>query len=236
MNLYSALVFDAKQSNGWISVDQYFLGAKPAMRSPEIGGNNLKIAVGALIYDYAGSDDTSGNVISCRCVTRQDDQQDARGEKLYGDLMFDADPGGSAGTGVGVDLIVLADYGTTTVNTQLFTAAGRSQTPVDLSTTGLGYLSRTFGLDVQWTGSGAPTTLYQYVYSYVPKPEILQSSCARQDRRRILGRKVPARVLYRVQYVQPGEDDQCPSRRRQAGKPAHCDDRVYGQHGVEYTA
>src|ERR1035437_2325984 len=95
VNKYRTAVFDSKQAQGWVSFDAYFVtGASPVMRSSEIGANNLKMAVGNTLYDWTGADD-SGNAILCQLVTKQDDCGDERAQKLYGDFMFDPDPGGS---------------------------------------------------------------------------------------------------------------------------------------------
>lgn len=175
VNHYLTAVFDARQSGGWISFDLYFGpptgpgNVGPISRSSEIAANNLKVAVAGEIYDFGGADD-SGDAISCTLITKQDDCGDERGQKLYGDLMFDADPGGAAA------LVVtpLYDYGTSTAaSVTTLTGAGRAQTTTELSSTGLGILSRTLGFKVTWTQAGAATTLYQYVFSYVPKPEVI---------------------------------------------------------------
>ena len=166
-------VYDSKQAQGWVSFDTYFVtGPSPVMRSSEIGANNLKVAVGGQIYDWTGADD-AGNAIACQLTTKQDDCGDERGQKLYGDLMIDLDPGGTgASSGAGVVVVPRDGYGGTALPATAFKTAGRAQYPMELSSTGLGVLSRTFGLDLQWAASGAPVVLYQYVFAYVPKPEI----------------------------------------------------------------
>jgi len=173
-NWYTTLVFDAREAKGWVSFDAYSGGTAgfPTSRMTEIGANNLKMSFGNTIYNFTGVND-NGSAILSTVITKQDDQGDARGEKLYGDLMFDVDPGGSGGV-LGVIVAPLVAYGATSTPTAstAFTVSGRQQGVVKFSTDGLGVLSRTFGLEIQWTATGAATTLYQYVLDWVPKPEI----------------------------------------------------------------
>lgn len=172
-NRYSTLVYDTKEAGGWVSLDQLFAtGAAPQARGIEIAGNNLLVSSGSNLYSAVGSDD-AGTAILGRLVTKQDDQGDTRGEKLYADVYVDLDPGGSGGVS-GVQVIPRINYAVTALNSNSFTVSGRAQHTIDLSPgaspTGLGLLSRTFGLDFQWTGQGSPVILYGYSFSYVPKP------------------------------------------------------------------
>ena len=170
---YNTLVFDSKQANGWVSLDQYSNGSsgissKPVARGIEIGASNMKVAVGNALLDYTGSTD-AGSAISCRLVTRQDDLGDSRTQKLYGDYMFDAAAGNAAG---GISITPIVDYGNTFLGLFGVGTAARTQNVFSTVLNGLGTLSLSFGLNVTWTAGSTPTTLYQYDYSFVPKPEL----------------------------------------------------------------
>lgn len=171
-NVYRTAVYDARQSGGWVSFDTYLVdGSNPVSRTSEIAANNLKISLGGHIYDWGKTAvNDAGTKISVRVVTKQDDCDDARGSKLFGDFMTDVDPGGATGADK-LNITAWTDYGTTQLLTQTYSGAGRVQTPVSVDAAGLGVLSRTFGLDISWNQVGAATIIYQYVFDYVPKPE-----------------------------------------------------------------
>jgi hypothetical protein len=179
--VYNTLVFDSKQGDGgWISVDHYFVLADPGgpvARCPEVGGpgttspgssqapgNNLKMSVAGVILDYGGALD-SGNRAVCAVLTKQDDLGDSRAQKLFGDFMMDA----TAGTSGGISITPYINLGVTALTTQNFTTSSRAQTPIDLATNGLGFLSNTFGLLFSWNQDSS-AALYQYNFSFVPKP------------------------------------------------------------------
>jgi len=173
---YLSLVYDSKQAEGWVSVDDYDTQA-PLCRGLEIGANNLKVALGSGLYDYAGSDHNAhsdaGSAIACRFYTRQDDMGEARLEKLFGDFALDAATNGSALT-----VIPKFDQGTASTDTLTVAAVtGRAQHPLDFIATStspsLGRLSLTMGLDITWTvNATTPPILFQWIPSFVLKPEL----------------------------------------------------------------
>lgn len=186
-NVYNTLVFDPKETGGWVSVDQYSNGgastigvvcSKPVCRGIEIASSSIvtgailsgmKLGVGAYVLDYTGADD-AGHGMSCRLITRQDDLGDARAQKLYGDTMVDLIAGTTSG-GVLIDQLI--NYGTTSIGTQtIANNNNRGQTVFATTSTGLGSLSLTYGLDITWDAFTTVPVLYQYEVAYVPKPEL----------------------------------------------------------------
>lgn len=172
-NVYHTLVFDSKQCKGWVSLDQYSNGvaaatASPVCRGIEIAANNMKLGVGNWILDYTGTND-AGIAVPCRLITRQDDQGDPRGLKLYGDYMFDALAGNASG---GISVIPRVAAAIVSLPTATITDATRTQNVFATQSTGLGALYTTFGFDITWTNGSSPVILYQYEIAYVPKPEV----------------------------------------------------------------
>lgn len=168
-NVYYTLVYDTKTVNGWMSLDKFGTGTNPMVRGIEIAANNMKVGRAALIHDYTGTSD-NGTDIACVMFTRQDTCGDARAEKLFGDFMVDLDAGLAAAPGVTV--FPLVDYGANTTGTSVaYTNTSRSRFTQDLTATGLGYLSKTFGFYAAWTGGAAPASLYGYTFAFVPKPD-----------------------------------------------------------------
>ncbi len=178
--VYNTLVFDPKETGGWVSVDQYSTDSSlpcvaPVCRGIEIASSSvistnvvsgMKVGVGPIVLDYTGATD-GGTPFPCRVFTRQDDLGDTRTLKLYGDYMFDA----SAGNG-SLSVIPVLSIGGVFQPTQTITNANRTQNIYTTSTSGLGILSNTFGFDVQWNSSTTAGILYLYEYTYVPKPEL----------------------------------------------------------------
>ena len=170
---FSTLVFDSKQANGWVSVDQYSDGATiaahPVSRGIEIAGSNMMVAVSNGLSSYTGTTDL-GTTIPCRLVTRQDDLGDPRIQKLWGDYMFDA----AAGTIGNVTITPLLNYGLNAGQVQTFAAPSRTQQIYPLSANGLGSLTSSFGFDLSWNAISAAdkTRLYQFELGFVPKPEL----------------------------------------------------------------
>ncbi len=168
---WATLVFDSKNVQGWVSVDAY-LGANaylsPISRMTEIGANNMKLWFGGKIYDYSTmvgtATDDAGTGIASRVITRADDSGDIRAQKLYGDIFFDANPNSHT-----VTVNILDFLHTNVIISPTVAQATRTGQYLDLTAGGLGALSNTLGLDITWTGAG--TTLYQWQYSFVPKPE-----------------------------------------------------------------
>lgn len=167
-NVYFTLVFDTKTVNGWMSLDEFSTGTIPMARGIEIAANNMKVGRGPLIHDYTGITDNS-TAINCTMFTRQDDCSDPRAEKLFGDFMVDITPG----LAPGVNVFPLVDYGANSTGTSVSYGAltTRAQFTQDLTATGLGYLSRTFGFYAVWDGTANAASLYGYTFSFVPKPE-----------------------------------------------------------------
>jgi hypothetical protein len=164
---YHALVYDAKESGGWVSLDQYLGGfgtvsGKPMTRCNEIAANNMKLGLGSEFLDYAGTQDSS-HTIPCRFTTRADDLGDSRVLKLYGDYTIDA-----ATNGAGVSCTTWLNNFTNKQATGSVTNSVRTQGIINLGS-GLGVLGRNHGLDFTWDAT-AIVTLYEYSYSYVPKP------------------------------------------------------------------
>lgn len=166
-NVYSSLVFDSHMG-GWVSLDQY-AGAAPVSRAPEVAGNNLKMGVGGILYDYGGVTDGGTTIIS-RLVTRQDDLGDPKTLKLWGDYMLDV---AASATSNAFYSMPRTDYGNGVLNQSNLIGATRQQRDLEIAAgavNGLGILSVSFGLDLLWTPAGS--MLYQYVPTWVPKPEI----------------------------------------------------------------
>lgn len=166
---YNTLVHDTKECNGWVSVDQYTpTGGSNAQESVgrgiEIAGNNMFVAVGGELMTYSGSTD-GGNTIACRFTTRSDDLGDPRTVKLYGDYMLDANTGNAA-----VAVYTWANNYTASAANTTVTTSIRIQTVLDL-TSGLGIMATSHAMDFRWN-STAPVILYQWAYSFVPKPEV----------------------------------------------------------------
>lgn len=168
-NVYFTLVYDTKTVNGWVSLDQFNTGLDPIVRGIEIAANNMKVGRGPLVHNYTGTTDNGAN-ITCVVFTRQDDCGDPRAEKLFGDFMVDLDAGLAAAPGITVFPIV--DYGATATGVSVaYTNSSRSRFTQDLTTTGLGYLSKTFGFYGIWIAGAAPASLYGYTFTFVPKPD-----------------------------------------------------------------
>jgi hypothetical protein len=182
---YATLVYDSKQAKGWVSIDLFglddagalgYVNTKPTSRAFEIGGfkvpggsewynaNNLLVGCGNQLYNYGGTTD-NGNAIFCRLITRAEDMGDPRLQKLWGDYILDCNPGGNT-----VHTAARTDFSIDTVVAESLAGSARDQFVVDFNL-GLGLLSPTFALDVDWTGAGV-SYLYQYQPSFVPKPEI----------------------------------------------------------------
>lgn len=187
LTTYATLVYDSKVTKGWVSIDIFALEStaiglvnkKPISRAFEIGGynyntnnelviaNNLMVGVGPKLYTYTAGTSDNGGAISCRLVTRAEDLGDPRIQKLWGDYILDANPGGNTLTAQ-----IRLDFNTSTsLSAGTVTGSSRAQTVMDFSS-GLGTLAPTFALDLTWTTTGANTYLYQYQPSYVAKPEI----------------------------------------------------------------
>lgn len=170
---YGTLVYDAKQAQGWVSLDVYGVTAGAISRTTEIAANNMKVAIGSTIYDYGtmvGShSDDAGSAIPWRMVTRAEDEGDARVEKLYADWWLDANPNSNTLTP-----LILINLHTTSFATSPATLSGSSRAQTVLDDTGassqIGVLNQTIGMDLSGTGTGM--TLYQWQYSFVPKPEV----------------------------------------------------------------
>lgn len=178
---FATLVW-SNRVQGWVSTDLYpfnggFVGQSglPICRGPEISqspsyfnnpGNNLKIGIGNVIYDYTGPDD-AGTAIPCRVVERANDYGDARTQKQLGDLMLDVNPGS-----VTVSPVLRTNYHNTTTALATSNAAARTQL-IESIGTGSGLYSITAGLDITWSASTAGTAiLYQYELAYLVKPEL----------------------------------------------------------------
>ncbi len=167
-NKYNTLVYDTKEAGGWVSVDQYTgtstaISAAPVCRGIEIAASNMKVAVGVEVLNYTGDTDAGASITS-RLITRQDDMGDPRAQKLYGDFMLDVvSPGG-------LTITPRTNPAGTAITGQSVTTAVRLQTLFATVSTGLGTLASSFGLDLTW--NSVATTLYQWEYSYVGKPEI----------------------------------------------------------------
>ena len=169
VNVYNTLVFDSKQAQGWVSLDQYAstsaVSSQPVCRGIEIGGNNMKVAVGYELMDYTGHQDVT-TPINCSVFTRQDDLGDPRIRKLYGDYMIDA----AAGDGGGITVIPFTDVGTNELAASYVNTVNRTQEVTATLPSGLGVLGTSFGLYFSWLASPNTAALYQYEYTYVPKP------------------------------------------------------------------
>jgi hypothetical protein len=167
--LYSTLVYDSKNVAAWVSFDRFSAGTNPVSRGIEIAANNLKVGVGGVVCDYTGTSDFGAN-IACRVVTRQDISDDGRIEKLYGDYWLDcATPGSTV-----FKSKFWTNYGATAGLTYTLPQQGRSRFIGEPTPTGLGILSKSFGLDITWTEDtpSTPCALYQWALSWVDKPEI----------------------------------------------------------------
>lgn len=180
--IITTLVYDSRV-NGWVSVDFYpfnqaagFIGSA-ICRGPEIAfntlqfsgvtlGNNLKIGIANVLYDYTGSSD-NGTAIPSRVVSRADDYGDGRTQKQLGDLMLDVNP-----SNVTVSPVLRTNYHNTVTALATSNAAVRTQLIESIGTGG-GLYSITAGLDITWSASatGNPT-LYQYELAYLVKPEL----------------------------------------------------------------
>jgi hypothetical protein len=169
--VFYTLVYDSRNAEGWVSVDQIdtagFHGANSNVRGVEIAANNLLIGSGFKLFNYTGTTDNTVD-IACVVVTRQDDCGDPRGEKLFGDVLMDL----NAGVNTGVTVYPTFNYGLTGTGVSVtYTNASRSQSVQDLTATGLGWLSKTCGLSIFWSAGSVAASLYGYTYSYVPKSE-----------------------------------------------------------------
>lgn len=159
------LVYDSRV-NGWICLDRYATLNLEICRGIEIAANNLKIGIGNVLYDYAGTSD-AGTAIACRLMTRADDYGDGRAQKQLGDVMIDANPGGAT-----IAAKLLTAYHNTSTALTNIAGAARTQAIEDFSSGG-GLYSITAGLDITWSASGTGTaTLYQWQLAYLVKPEL----------------------------------------------------------------
>lgn len=176
--IWATLVFDSKNVQGWVCRDQYITnGTTPISRMTEIGGNNMKVALGGTIYDYSTMIGTRSNddgaVFICRVITRADDAGDLRAQKLVGDVWVDSNPNGDI-----IDIAVLGSLHTVTLTSPTTAQTGTVRTGtgpaaiVELLGGGLGLLTSTIGLDLNWIPLNGIPTLYQWQYSFVPKPDI----------------------------------------------------------------
>lgn len=169
-NNFQTLVFDSRQVHGWVSVDQYAMyistsvGVMPVCRGVEIAANNMLVGIGNVVANYTGTSDF-GNTIPCRLITRADDLGEPRLQKLYGDYWMDLTPGsGSVTVKPWLDNFTI-DIGATVIPT-----GTRQQKPINLASA-IGYLGRNWGMEFNWNADVTPAILYQFSYSYVPKPE-----------------------------------------------------------------
>jgi len=175
-NVYNTLVFDSKQANGWVSIDQYASATSGVSMTPvchgiEIAGNNLLIGVGTDLMNYRNPTfDDAGAGMDCRLITRQDDLGDPRVRKLYGDYMIDAAAGSILS---GIRVTPWIDISGSSLTSQNLGAINRTQAIYSTEPNGLGILSTSWGFDIEWVSAGnATAVLYQYEYTYVPKPII----------------------------------------------------------------
>lgn len=170
-NVYSTLVYDNKNVKGWVSLDKFDLNVnlsnKPICRGIEIADNALKLGVGGRVCTYTGTND-DGTSFNARLITRADDLGDPRAQKVYGDLVLDINPGGNSTTS-SVLTNFMAD-GAGAVNSS---AAARTNLFIDsYQNYPTQAFARNIGLDITWPISSGVTTLYQWIYTYVTKPEI----------------------------------------------------------------
>ena len=168
------------RENAWISLDIYpALDNLAIARGAEIGnspanvpfstpgtGNNLKIGIGSVLYDYKGATDNSAAIPS-RVVSRADDFGDGRTQKQLGDLMLDVNP-----ASITVSPVLRTNYHNTTTALATTNAAARTQL-IEAIGTGGGLFSITAGIDITWSASASGNpTLYQYELAYLVKPEL----------------------------------------------------------------
>ncbi len=168
---WNTLVYDSKNAQGWVSLDQYSNGpgtpgSSPLARGIQIAKNNMRVGIGGAVDDYLGTTD-NGHTITPQLITRADDLQDPRGQKLFGDYWVDLAPGSA------INLIsqVWFDNFTSAGPTHTYTGGLRQQIIIDTSGSGLGVLARSFGLNFLWNAGPVNVILFQYTFDYVPKPE-----------------------------------------------------------------
>lgn len=181
---FSTLVYDSVNCGGWVSLDQPFATATlPVSRGVDIAQNNMKVSWGANVYDYVGV--VRG--FQSRIVTRAEDMGDPRSNKLYGDYWLDCTP-------LANDLSIIPmlnfHHSSLAANGSVFSSV-RTELTLDFiagSPAGLGVLSPTLGLDIQWTaGSSAfSVVINQWQPSFVGKPEgVLQRATDKTDDGRV---------------------------------------------------
>jgi len=128
------------------------------------GGNN---AGTAKLYTVGGTADDVGG-IACHVRTRSFDADDRRANKYWGDLVLDADTQGET-----VNLSLGLNNHTTTVGlnpTIASTSTSRTQTIIDIGSSGAITEARNADLDIQWTGTLAPQ-MFLWEPSYITLPE-----------------------------------------------------------------
>jgi hypothetical protein len=163
---FSTLVYDQVNCGGWVSLDQPFVTTTlPVARGVDVAQNNMKVSWGANVYDYTGTT----RVFRSRIVTRADDAGDPRANKLYGDYWLDC-------TQLANDfsVIPLINFHRSSLpqNTLPFSGS-RNEVVLDFQggVNGLGLLTQTLGLDIQWTAGNSQfsTVLNQWQPAFVSK-------------------------------------------------------------------
>lgn len=120
-----------------------------------------------LILGAVVKDDVSS--FTSKVLTGFQNMGDPRGQKLFRDILLDAD------RGVGTLTVKVYLDNNTTTSTQTFTISsgtGRVSTILDLNS-GAGYLARSIALEVSWTD--AVVKLYEWHPSYLDKAETIES-------------------------------------------------------------
>jgi hypothetical protein len=147
---------------GWESLDVYGVGV--ARHYGEEGRGVRSMLLGGVdgrLYQLLGSTD-AGTPISSIVRTGSMDMGDSRAEKLFGDVMVDANT-----TGANVATIIGFDSYSTLLASQNVNQAARGQQFLDIAS-GLGQEARNVALNFTWTAHGVE--LYEWAPSFDIRP------------------------------------------------------------------
>lgn len=124
------------------------------------GGNN------GFLYLHGESFSDSGFTIPVAGWTGAVDFGETRAKKIYGDMVFDLDPGDTT-----IFATPSTDNLTTDITPQGSWSGGRQITdPIDLGQ-GVGVFARNVGMKFSWSSSGSRPAIYYWEPSYLERPE-----------------------------------------------------------------
>lgn len=139
---------------------------------PQEGKSNLTLLCGSDnggIYNYGGSVTDTAVAFTSKILTGYEDMGDSRGQKLFRDIVLDADCAGGTLT---VKVYKNSNNGTILQTYSVASGSGRASTILDLNN-GEGYLAKNLAIEISWNSAAA--RLFEWHPSYLDKAEKIES-------------------------------------------------------------